>query len=140
MARLMIGDLSRRTGTKINTIRFYEDIGLMPRAARTDSGRRTYGEDDVRRLAFIRNGRELGFSTDELRSLISLSEQPDRDCGAAAAIARSHLADIVERIERLTRLRDELEQVATTCAAGRAADCRVLDAISEPRQAGTANL
>lgn len=135
MARLMIGDLARRTGTKINTIRFYEEIKLMPRAARTDSGRRTYDEDDVRRLAFIRNGRELGFSTDELRSLVSLSEQPDRDCGAAAAIARDHLADIDARIARFLRLRQELQQVATTCEGGRMADCRVMDAIAE---AGTA--
>src|SRR3546814_17270393 len=79
MAMLMIGELARRTGAKVNTIRFYEDIGLMPLAARTDSGRRTYGEADVRRLQFIRNGLELGFSKEELKSLISLSEQPDRD-------------------------------------------------------------
>ena len=129
--RLMIGDLARRTGTKINTIRFYEDIGLMPRAARTDSGRRTYAEADVRRLAFIRNGRELGFSTTELRSLISLSEEPEQDCGAAASIARDHLVDIEARIDRLLRLRDELEQVATTCEGGRIADCRVMDAIAD---------
>lgn len=131
MARLMIGDLARRTGTKINTIRFYEDIGLMPRAARTDSGRRRYDEDDVRRLAFIRNGRELGFSTDELRSLVSLSEQPDQDCGAAAAIAKRHLADIELRVVRLLRLRDELQQVASVCRGGRIADCRVMDAIAD---------
>jgi DNA-binding transcriptional MerR regulator len=131
MARLMIGELARRTGTKVNTIRFYEDIGLMPKAARTASGRRTFGEEDVRRLAFIRNGRDLGFSTDELRSLISLSEQPDRDCGEAGAIARSHLADIEARIVRLRRLRDELEQVATTCEGGRIGDCRVIDAIAD---------
>ena len=131
MARLMIGDLARRTGTKINTIRFYEEIALMPRATRTDSGRRTYDEDDVRRLRFIRNGRELGFSTDELRSLISLSEQPERDCGAAAAIARNHLADVDARIARLLRLREELQQVATTCEGGRMADCRVIDGIAD---------
>lgn len=129
--RLMIGDLSRRTGTKVNTIRFYEDIGLVPKAARTDSGRRTYGEQDVRRLAFIRNGRELGFSTDELRSLISLTEQPDRDCGEASVIARSHLTDIEARISRLMRLREELKRVATACDGGRIADCRVIDAIAD---------
>src|SRR3546814_4315286 len=83
---------------------FYENIGLMPLAARTDSGRRTYGEADVRRMKFIRNGRELGFSTEELKSLISLSEQPDRDCGAAAAIARRHLADVEARMARLAVL------------------------------------
>ena len=123
MAMLMIGDLARRTGTKINTIRFYEEIGLLPRAARTSSGRRTYGETDVRRLTFIRNGRDLGFSTDELRSLISLSEHPDRDCGAVRAIARCHLLDIKKRIDRLIRLRKELDAVVMTCESGRIADC-----------------
>ncbi len=131
MAMLMIGELARRTGVKVNTIRFYEDIGLMPKAARTVSGRRTYGEADVRRLKFIRNGRELGFSTDELKSLISLSEQPDRDCGAAAAIARRHLIDIEARMARLVLMRSELEQVATNCDGGRMADCQVIEAIAE---------
>lgn len=131
MALLMIGELARRTGVKVNTIRFYEDIDLMPPAARTESGRRIYGEADVRRLRFIRNGRELGFSTDELKSLISLSQQPDGDCGAAAAIARRHLADVQARMARLALLRNELEQVAANCEGGRMADCKVIDAISE---------
>lgn len=131
MAMLMIGELARRTGAKVNTIRFYEDIGLMPLAARTDSGRRTYGEADVRRLKFIRNGRELGFSTEELKSLISLAEQPDRDCGAAAAIARRHLAGVEARMARLALLRTELEEVAFNCDGGRMADCQILEAIAE---------
>lgn len=131
MAMLMIGELARRTGVKVNTIRFYEDIGLMPPAARTESGRRTYAEADVLRLKFIRNGRELGFSTEELKSLISLSEQPDRDCGAAAAIARRHLLDIEARMARLALLRTELEQVAANCDGGRMADCQVIEAIAE---------
>ena len=138
MAMLMIGELARRTGAKVNTIRFYEDIGLMPLAARTDTGRRTYGEADVRRLKFIRNGRELGFSTEELKSLISLSEQPDRDCGAAAAIARRHLADVEARMARLALLRTELEEVASNCDGGRMADCQVMEAIAQPLPSGTA--
>lgn len=131
MAKLMIGDLARRTDTKVNTIRFYEEIGLMPRAARTDSGRRTYGEDDVRRLAFIRNGRELGFSTDELRSLISLEKQPDDDCASAATIAGRHLEDIKAKLTRLDALRKELEQVVRRCTGGRMAECGILDAIAD---------
>lgn len=128
---LMIGDLARRTGTKVNTIRFYEDIGLLPRAVRTASGRRTYGSSDVRRLAFIRHGRALGFSIDEIRSLLGLAEQPERDCSEAAAIARRHLADIELRIARLTMLREALADVAITCEGGRAADCRVIEAIAD---------
>ncbi|WP_425475290.1 MerR family transcriptional regulator [Sphingomonas silueang] len=83
----MIGDIAKRTGTKVNTIRFYEDIGLMPEAARTAGGRRTYGDAEVRQLAFIRHARDLGFSTDEIRSLIALSANPDQDCKEAGSLA-----------------------------------------------------
>ena len=76
----LIGDLARRTGTKSNTIRFYEEIGLMPKAARTEAGRRTYAEVDFRRLSFIRHSRGLGFSIDEIRSLMALSDVYITDC------------------------------------------------------------
>ena len=128
---MMIGDLARLTGTKINTIRFYEDIGLLPRAARTASGRRIYCASDARRLAFIRHGRTLGFSTGELRSLLALADEPERDCSEAAAIARRHLADIELRIARLSTLRQALADVAISCEGGRAADCRVIEAIAD---------
>lgn len=126
----MIGDLARRTGTKINTIRFYEEIGLMPKAARTDSGRRTYGDADFRRLSFIRHSRGLGFSIDEIRSLMALSDQPDQDCAEAATIARRHLENIVDRIALLEALQSELTRIATACPGGRAADCSVIEAIA----------
>lgn len=128
--RLAIGDLARQTGTKVNTIRFYEEIGLLPRALRTTSGRRTYSAPDVRRLAFIRHGRGLGFSVEEIRSLLALADEPDRDCAEAAAIARRHLQDIETRIARLETLRDALAEVAVSCEGGRAADCRVIEAIA----------
>lgn len=128
---LMIGDLARLTGTKVNTIRFYEDIGLLPRAIRTASGRRTYASPDVRRLSFIRHGRALGFSTDEIRSLLDLADAPDKDCAQAAAIARRHLADIEVRIGRLRTLQEALCEVAVSCEGGRAADCRVIEAIAD---------
>lgn len=130
MKPLMIGDLAAATGTKVNTIRFYEDIGLMPRAARTPSGRRTYGKSDVSCLAFIRHGRALGFSIEEVRSLMDLSRHPDRDCADAAAIARRHLYDVEERITRLERLRAELRKIAESCDGGLAADCSVIEAIA----------
>lgn len=128
--QLAIGDLARQTGTKVNTIRFYEDIGLLPRAVRTASGRRSYSVADVRRLTFIRHGRGLGFSVDEIRSLLALSDEPERDCAEAAAIARRHLQDIETRIARLETLRDALSEVAVSCEGGRARDCRVIEAIA----------
>lgn len=130
--RLAIGDLARQTGAKVNTIRFYEEIGLLPEALRTASGRRSYDVTDLRRLAFIRHGRQLGFSIPEIRSLLALSDEPDRDCAEAAAIARAHLHDIGTRIARLETLRAALTDVATTCEGGRAADCRVIEAIAGP--------
>lgn len=128
---LTIGDLARRTGTKVNTIRFYEEIRLMPPAARTAGGRRTYREDDFRRLSFIRHGRELGFSIEEVRSLIALSEQPDQDCKEAARLARRHLHGIGERIAQLEKMRMDLERVANSCDGGRVAQCGVIDAIAD---------
>jgi DNA-binding transcriptional MerR regulator len=128
--RLAIGDLARQTDTKVNTIRFYEEIGLLPEALRTASGRRSYVAADVRRLAFIRHGRQLGFSIPEIRSLLALSDQPERDCAEAAAIAREHLHDIDIRITRLETLRSALTEVATSCEGGRAAECRVIEAIA----------
>lgn len=127
---LMIGDLAKRTGTKVNTIRFYEDIGLMPEAARTSGGRRTYGEGQVRQLGFIRHARELGFSVDEIRSLIALSADPDQDCHEAGAIARRHLASVEDRITRLVALRDALSEATRSCEGGKIADCRVMEAIT----------
>lgn len=136
----MIGDLARLTGTKVNTIRFYEDIGLLHRAIRTASGRRTYAGPDVRRLAFIRHARVLGFSTDEIRSLLALADEPDRDCSEAAAIARRHLADIDVRIGRLVTLRQALTEVAVSCGGGRAAECRVIEAIADAEGGLTSSL
>lgn len=127
---LLIGDLAGATGTKVNTIRFYEEIGLMPRAARTASGRRTYGRPDLDRLAFIRRGRALGFSIDEIRSLIQLSARPDQDCAEAAEIARCHLRDVEARLRSLRALRKELRKVADSCPGGTVNSCGVIEAIA----------
>lgn len=128
---LMIGDLGRQTGTKVNTIRFYESIGLMPRADRTESGRRVYQEGDLQRLRFIRHARSLGFATDEIRSLMRLSDDPNQDCAEAGEIAQRHLLDVKKRISRLEVLKAELEKVADSCSGGRASQCRVIELIAD---------
>ena len=127
---LMIGDLASATGTKVNTIRFYEEVGLMPRAARTQSGRRTYSSSDLARLRFIRHARTLGFETGELRSLLALSDEPGRECGEVTEIAIRHLADVEDKITRLKLLRDELDRMARLCAGGTVADCRIIETLS----------
>jgi Cu(I)-responsive transcriptional regulator len=127
---LMIGDLATATGTKVNTIRFYEEIGLMRRAARTESGRRTYGAGDLERLRFIRHARKLGFETAEIRSLLALSDNPAKQCGEVTQIALRHLADVDEKISRLTLLRDELGRMARSCAGGSVSECRIMESLS----------
>lgn len=127
---LMIGDLASATGTKVNTIRFYEEIGLMRRAARTQSGRRTYGHDDLERLRFIRHARRLGFETGEIRSLLALSDEPDRQCAEVTEIAVRHLADVNERISQLMLLRDELDRTVRLCAGGTVSECRIMETLS----------
>jgi DNA-binding transcriptional MerR regulator len=128
---MMIGQLARETSTKVTTIRFYETIGLLAVPSRTDSGRRTYGRADVQRLQFIRNGRRLGFSIDEIRSLIGLAENPDQDCGAASAIAARHLDDVEIRLTQLSSLRNELATLARSCTSAQIADCGIIRAISQ---------
>lgn len=129
-ATLKIGDLAAATGAKVNTIRFYEDIGLMHRAARTPSGRRTYSELDVRRLRFIRHARELGFETGEIRSLLALTDNPQSDCTSANTIAAGHLESVERRIKQLLHLRIELQRMTRICPGGAASDCRILEAIT----------
>lgn len=126
----MIGQLARETATKVTTIRFYETIGLLPAPPRTQSGRRTYEASDAQRLHFIRNGRRLGFSIEEIRSLINLAECPDQDCGAASAIAAHHLKEVEMRLAQLTSLRDELATMTGNCTNAQIADCRIIQAIA----------
>jgi DNA-binding transcriptional MerR regulator len=128
--QLMIGDLATATGTKVNTIRFYEDTGLMRRAARTASGRRTYGLADLERLRFIRHARKLGFETEEIRSLLALGDDPDTQCGEVTAIAKRHLADVDDKISRLALLRSELARIVKLCEGGTVSECRILETMS----------
>lgn len=127
---LMIGDLASATGTKVNTIRFYEEIKLMRQPARTDSGRRTYEPSDLVRLRFIRHARELGFETQEIRSLLALSDEPDRECGQVTEIAVRHLDVVNAKIAKLIMLRDELDRTARLCAGGTVAECRIKETLS----------
>jgi DNA-binding transcriptional MerR regulator len=130
MVDLTIGDLARATGCKIPTIRYYEGIGLMPAPRRSAGNQRLYGAEHLARLAFIRNGRDLGFSQAAIRDLLALADQPDQPCHAVDAITRRHILEIEQRIERLSALRAELEHVLAQCARGKIADCNILDSLA----------
>ncbi len=131
---MKIGELSRATGTNIETIRYYERIGLLPAPARTEANYRSYGDAHRARLRFVRHSRELGFTIDEIRSLLDLSDHPERDCADADRIASAHLEQVEEKIAQLTALRDELTRIVGRCRGGLAGDCRVIEALGDHGQ------
>lgn len=131
---LMIGDLAAATGTKVTTIRFYEESGLMPKAVRTKSGRRTYGKPDILRLTFVRRSRELGFGLDQVRMLLSLADDHDRPCSEVSHLAERHLGEVDRKIADLVALREELSSLISQCRQGTVADCRILEALG-PQEA-----
>jgi DNA-binding transcriptional MerR regulator len=126
-----IGTAARQSGVKVPTIRYYEGIGLLPLPARTGANRRLYGPADMRRLAFIRHARELGFEVEAIRTLLALQDNPSQSCDAADAIARARLVEVRQRIDSLTALRSELERMIEECACGRVADCRVIETLAD---------
>src|SRR5690606_17633672 len=127
---ITIGVLARESGVNLETIRFYERSGLLPAPQRSASGYRHYQEVDVRRLRFIRRGRELGFSLEEIRSLLDLAAHPESPCDAADRMAREHLDAIEARIRDLQNMRAELSKLAD-CHSGHAEHCRLLEALDE---------
>lgn len=124
-----IGEISRRTGVNIETIRYYERIELLPAPPRTPGGRRSYGADETRTLTFIRRSRELGFSIKDIRSLIDLGAPEQATCTDVCAIAAPHLVDVRARIADLRRLETLLERTMSQCAGGSSPECGVLDAL-----------
>lgn len=126
-----IGEAARESGVKVPTIRYYEEIGLLPKVARNEGNRRFYGAADLRRLAFIRHARELGFDVEAIRTLLELQDDPEQPCETADAIAKTRLADVGKRIESLELLRAELEKMVRECASGRVGECRVIETLAD---------
>lgn len=126
-----IGELARQAGIAVQTVRYYERIGLLPPAPRSTGNQRRYDERARRRLGFIRHARELGFPLDAVRELLTLADEPDRPCAMVDAIARRQLDAVEHRIAHLEALRDELARMLSLCVAGSVADCRVLEALSD---------
>jgi DNA-binding transcriptional MerR regulator len=128
---LTIGTLARKTGTKVQTIRYYEQIGLMLEPGRTSGGQRRYYDHDLDRLAFIRHGRQLGFSLNAIRELLALSDNPKQSCASADSIARKQLLQVDQRLLRLKALKKELTRMITDCECNRVADCKVLEVLRD---------
>lgn len=128
---LSIGKLAQATGVKVPTIRYYEQIGLLPEAGRSAGNQRLYGRDTQNRLAFIRHARELGFPPDAIRDLLSLSDRPDQSCAAVDDIAKAQLKAVQARIGRLKALEAELHRMIDQCACGTIKDCRVIETLGD---------
>ncbi len=133
-----IGSLSRQTGVKVPTIRYYEQTGLIDPAERTEGNQRRYRKEAVQRLGFIKHARELGFSIETIQALIELNNHPDRSCAEATKIAQQQLRDVRERIASLVRLESELVRITLGCKGGGIVnDCYVLASLADHQHCKT---
>ena len=123
---MKIGAAAAASGGHIETIGYYERIGLLPHPARNISGYREYLPEEVERLRFITRGRELGFSLEEIRSLLTLPDDPTLSCREVEQLARHHLADVQQRLHDLRRIAPELERTIARCAGGKRGQCAIL--------------
>lgn len=131
MSGLTIGKLADIGATKVQTIRYYEEIGLIRPFMRSEGGHRIYGSEHAQRLKFIRHARELGFSIENIRGLLTLCDNPETSCAAADSIARTHLEQVEIRLKKLKALRKELNRMIGECHHGRVSHCRVIEVLSD---------
>ncbi len=131
MSAVTIGRVARETGCKVQTIRYYEQIGLLPAPDRSEGNQRLYDRTDIYRLTFIRHARGLGFPIQMIRELLDVSDDPAKPCDEIDAIARRHLDDVEARLARMQALRDELRRIIAECGGGSICDCRILEALSD---------
>lgn len=138
MPDLKIGELARRAGTNAPTIRYYEQIGLLPTASRRDGGQRRYGEEDVRRLTFIRRCRDFGFSIEQVQTLAALVQDRERTCLEARDLARERLDAVRAKLKELMALERTIaafvEDCEGACAGGPGPDCAILADLGQPRK------
>lgn len=127
-----IGMLAERTGVRVETIRYYEQVGLLPPPERSEGNQRRYSGRHAERLAFIKHARDLGFAVEAIRTLLKLSDTPGIACDEAHAISVAHLDEVRHKIARLRSLEKELERIATTCSGGvSACDCAIIEALAD---------
>ena len=125
-----IGALSRQTGVKIPTIRYYEEMGLLEEAERSSGNQRRYTQVHLKRLSFIRHSRELGFPIEDIRELITLSNHPEHPCSDVHKIAERHLQETKARLRKLRRLEKELKRI-TNCDADRIGTCHIIETLAD---------
>lgn len=128
---LSIGQVARAANCKVQTIRYYEQIGILPEPARTEGNQRIYNQKHLERLSFIRHSRELGFSLEQVREILALVDDPSHSCEEVDQIASVHLAEVISRIERLQDMRSELERMISRCAGGTVTECRIIESLAD---------
>ena len=127
-----IGELARETGCPAATIRFYEKEGLLERPLRSEGNYRLYGEDELERLRFILHCRRHGMTLAEIRELLAFRDRPHQGCGWVGELVERHIAAVSEQIEALTTLRDQLEQLRSTCTGKEQGTCGIIEQLSAP--------
>lgn len=127
---MKIGELARKTATKVETVRYYERIGLLGSPTRSEGNYRLYDAPALARLSFVRRARDLGFPLEQVRELLDLSDDRSRPCEAVDALARTHLDAVDRKITDLQMLRRELGNLLDQCSRGTIADCRIIDALA----------
>ena len=130
IADMTIAAVARTAGLKVETVRWYESVGLIPKPPRSSGNYRVYGREHVERLVFIKRSRDLGFTLDEVRALLDLADHPQRDCMEVDGIARRHLAEVERKAADLERLAEELRRVIASCDGGSVADCKIVGSLS----------
>ena len=126
----MIGELSKRTGCKVQTIRYYEEIGIMPVAHRAHNNRRLYTISHIERLMFIRHSRSLGFILDDIRELLKLSDQPNHTCAEVDQIARNHLETIQKKMAALATMEKEMQRMISQCQGEKVSECLIIEVLA----------
>ncbi|MGB3470815.1 MAG: helix-turn-helix domain-containing protein [Erythrobacter sp.] len=126
---MRIGELAKVTGTKAETIRYYEREGILPPADRTDSNYRDYSQDHLAALTFVRRARALGFSMAQVRELLALSDHDEKPCENVDNLVKDQLLEVERKISDLSALRDELMQLSRSCQSDRIGDCRIVESL-----------
>ena len=124
------GELSKRTGVHIETIRYYERIGILPEPPRTESGHRVYNDELAGRLTFIVRAKELGFALEETRALLSLMDEEAITCAEVKQITQMHIADVRQKISDLKKMEKVLKKMEAQCNGKNVPECPIIDALS----------
>ena len=133
MTKMLIGTVSTETGVSIETIRYYEKIGLLPAPRRSDCGYRIYDENHLKRLSFIRRSRELGFTIEEIKALLNLVDQKNFTCGDVKTITMQNLENVRQKIADLKKLEKTLSSIASQCAGDETPECPIIDALFDSK-------